>query len=610
MVSTYTDYRMYSQNTSRSLSRVASEPQVARDTAYFEANIGKVKSVDDFLNNYRLYNYAMKAYGLEDMAYAKAFMRKVLESDPTDSKSFANQLADSRYRTFAAAFQFGSNAPDIQTDDQEDSLIGLYTKQNAATVQSAADDTAYFQSKIATITSVDDLMHDSRLYNFALRAVGLDPGTASASQVRAALTSDLSDPASTANTLGGEYLDLAKSFNFATDGSATAGNAQSSVQTSTMVMEYASTDYAGRPDADAQVIINYFRNNVDGAKSVYDIINDNTFYYLMTTAFGLDPSTTPKDTVLKALESDLSDKNSFANKSGDKRLQDLAASFNIAADGSISTRRLAESLDNASHTAVLYNATVKSDTLSQRNATAETTYFVNTIGSVRTLDQFLADKRLVAYAEKAFGITDKPSTDTLRKALTSDVTDPKSYVNRLAPGYRDLALAFNFDTDGTIERNEPTQLQSKKEAITTADLYARMTMEQEAGDKNEGVRLALYFARKASSLSTPYDVLADKALVQVVYTALDVPSSVSASDIDKQANLIKQRLDVSTLKDPATLNKFLVRFCAMYDMQNTDSQATSPTAILFGNITNGSTSTVGFDTTLVSKLAGMKTSRW
>lgn len=36
----------------------------------------------------------MKACGLEDMTYAKAFMKKVLESDLSDSSSFANSLSD------------------------------------------------------------------------------------------------------------------------------------------------------------------------------------------------------------------------------------------------------------------------------------------------------------------------------------------------------------------------------------------------------------------------------------------------------------------------------------------------------------------------------------
>jgi hypothetical protein len=61
MLSTYLTYRMQAQDLSRTLTRVAAEPQVARDAQYFKDNIGKVKSVDDFLNNPRLYNFATQA---------------------------------------------------------------------------------------------------------------------------------------------------------------------------------------------------------------------------------------------------------------------------------------------------------------------------------------------------------------------------------------------------------------------------------------------------------------------------------------------------------------------------------------------------------------------
>jgi len=58
--------------------------------------------------------------------------------------------------------------------------------------------------------------------------------------------------------------------------------------------------------------------------------------------------------------------------------------------------------------------------------------------------------------------------------------------------------------------------------------------------------------------------------------------------------MIERRLDVADLQDPKKLDKFLVRFSALYDMQNTDT-TTSAQSILFGN--SGST---GFDQTLVS----------
>src|SRR5215469_2912923 len=128
MVSTYFSYSYVARNLAQSLTRVAQQTDVSRDAAYYKANIGKVRTVDDLMKDYRLYHYATKAFGLEDMAYAKAFMKKVLQSDLSDPKSFANKLVDKRYQAFAAAFSFvGGEKRVAQSENQTDEMIGLYT---------------------------------------------------------------------------------------------------------------------------------------------------------------------------------------------------------------------------------------------------------------------------------------------------------------------------------------------------------------------------------------------------------------------------------------------------------------------------------------------------
>ena len=106
MLTAAASYKLISDNMTRSLKQAADAPDVKRATAYYLKNIVNVKSIDDFLGNDQVYRYAMKAFGLGDMAYAKAFMRKVLEEGVDSSTSFANTLSDKRYRDFAAAFDF------------------------------------------------------------------------------------------------------------------------------------------------------------------------------------------------------------------------------------------------------------------------------------------------------------------------------------------------------------------------------------------------------------------------------------------------------------------------------------------------------------------------
>jgi hypothetical protein len=68
VTSTYATYQSMTRDMARTTTQVENEPQVKRETEYYLANIGKVKTVDDFVNNTRLLNYDIKAFGLDDMA--------------------------------------------------------------------------------------------------------------------------------------------------------------------------------------------------------------------------------------------------------------------------------------------------------------------------------------------------------------------------------------------------------------------------------------------------------------------------------------------------------------------------------------------------------------
>lgn len=227
MVSTYLSYDLVNRDLKGSLDRIAKSPQVAREQAYYDANIGKVATVDEFLDDYRLYSYAMKANGLEDMTYAKAFMKKVLDSDLTDTNSFANKLTDDRYRKFAESFQFSTENTLVQTPRQVDGLIETFKQTKAAEADSVAAESKYFKSRIASITSVDQLLGESRMRDFVLKAFDLDTKYWSKDHLSKVLTSDVSDPNSYVNTTTAKnktnLIALAEQFNFNASGTLDPG---------------------------------------------------------------------------------------------------------------------------------------------------------------------------------------------------------------------------------------------------------------------------------------------------------------------------------------------------------------------------------------------------
>jgi hypothetical protein len=206
----------------------------------------------------------------------------------------------------------------------------------------------------------------------------------------------------------------------------------------------------------------------------------------------------------------------------------------------------------------------------------ETEYYLAHIEKVKSVDDFLADRRLFAYAMKAFGLGDLSYAKALmRKVLVEGVDKPDSLANTLTDQrYREFVEAFNFARYG-----ETTTIFDRTRQ-GTVDRYVRQTLEEDAGAQNEGVRLALYFARKAPTITNPYGILADAALLKVVQTALGISPATAALDIDKQAEMISQKLDIDDLKDPDKVARFLNRFASLWDLGQ-GSTASSAPALLF-----------------------------
>ncbi len=206
----------------------------------------------------------------------------------------------------------------------------------------------------------------------------------------------------------------------------------------------------------------------------------------------------------------------------------------------------------------------------------EGAHYLARIGEIDTVEQFLADDRVYRYAMRAHGLEDMIYAKAfMRKVLTEGIDDRESFANSLADQrFRDFVGTFNFARYGAAATTFSRAQQG------TVDNYVRQTLEVTAGQENDGVRLALYFQRRASSVTSTYSLLADKALLKVTQVALGLSESTAALDIDRQAELISRDLDVADLKDGAKLDRFLTRFTALWDIANPRSAGTSAPALL------------------------------
>ncbi|OCP00299.1 MULTISPECIES: DUF1217 domain-containing protein [unclassified Ensifer] len=802
MVSTYLDFSRITRDLRSSLNRIAQQPQIAREIEYYKENIGKVKTAEEFLDDYRLYSYAMKAHGLEDMTYAKAFMRKVLESDLSDDNSFANRLNDERYRNFAAAFSFSSSKPVAQTSAQLDALIGLYNDRinNLDTVMRG--EMAYFGAAMDLVTDVDQFLGNERLREFAFPLFDLDPKTYSHAEIRSALTREPADliadrmaavarqdeatklrtdlgnritalreidsltaqladapaadkpaiqakideqnaivadldarlpprdqaPALMASlkdeldTLARRirgvetYIKLAETFNFNSDGTVPAGEKAISDAKKTMLNErYVFTRPGTTPlgsdrltGAGALLNKDYYEGKIGSITNVSDLVNDSRIFTYLVTAFGLSSTTTVRSTIENILTSDINDPNSYVNKFGvgdNAAYKDLHAAFNFQADGTLQPGKTAQDADQMKKTSdgymvryndkgdaedaaqaksfkLLVNTMTSIDSLlnnssmrqfmlrafgleneelssrtlkriltsdlndprsyantlrderyvklvkafnfnpdgtlgapklaqsqpdimntaksyviamsrfgtddekkaAKEKAQAEAKYYATEIEKVETLDAFLKNRRLVDFALVSRGIDPETvKVGYLKDMFTSDLNDPKSFINTDPDGlkYRELVSSFNFDKDGKIVRGEAGQIQTRRGLVTTADLFLNQSLEESEGADNGGIRLALYFKRKAPEINTAYDILADRALFEVIKTAYSMPEGLQNAKIDAQAAYLERAVNIKDLQDPEKLEKLLQRFTALYDVEN-NTDVSPGLAILTG----------------------------
>jgi len=204
----------------------------------------------------------------------------------------------------------------------------------------------------------------------------------------------------------------------------------------------------------------------------------------------------------------------------------------------------------------------------------ETDYYRQNITSVRSVEEFLKNDRLYNYAIKAWGLGEMGFAKGMIKKVLSDPDFANGLIDKR---YREFAKAFDFKTNGA-------QTTSGELAThATVNKYMQQTLEEHTGETNEGARLALYFTRTIGAMvqkgnlskeGWTYQLISDKALRQVVFTALAIPEQVGASDVDAQKRMLEKRISYDTLADSKKLEKFIGQFSAMYDRQhNTPTDA-------------------------------------
>src|SRR5579863_1359825 len=118
-------------------------------------------------------------------------------------------------------------------------------------------------------------------------------------------------------------------------------------------------------------------------------------------------------------------------------------------------------------------------------------YYTANIGKVTSIDDFVGNYRLLSYALNAFGLgAQVNSTALVKQVLEGGVANPNSLANTL-PQWKAFATAFNFVGQGAAS------ISSSSAVATTESDYVEGQLENNQGQQDVGVQLAMYFNRVA-----------------------------------------------------------------------------------------------------------------
>lgn len=165
----------------RQLESLRGEARHKREAEAFQERIASIKTPEDFVKDYEVYSFVMKAFDLEDQIFGRGMIRKVLESDPSDDTSLVNRLTNANLGELHEALGFttadGSQVPDFSDSAWQQGVIDRYFETvflNENNEQNATVGTVLeFQSKVSEIDSWLDVLKDREMGEFFRTALGL-----------------------------------------------------------------------------------------------------------------------------------------------------------------------------------------------------------------------------------------------------------------------------------------------------------------------------------------------------------------------------------------------------------------------------------------------------
>ncbi|CAH2605616.1 conserved protein of unknown function (plasmid) [Rhodovastum atsumiense] len=538
------------------------DPVLKREIAYFRDKAPKATTPEALLKDPRLEEIALTAFGLTAQIGMQGLMKQVLASDVTDKTSAAARMTDPRYRSIAAAFNYGAKVTAAQAAVASTAAVEIKDPGQAfnsfsgnfggVSVKDVWLTDAVTPDQIAAKLQAAFRRADGNRSDITVKALGfklqfsdaLGRGTAQDFTFDTGENVPGATAASTTVTLDGLDKGVFQSF---------AGSFAN------VALKDVDLTKATTPGQVAAILQSAFQK-ADGGRTDITVTADGSNLVLTDgRSRGLSHSFT------------------FAAKSEGPTAGASATSLTL--------KDLNGSLGFDSFSGHFAGVTVENVDLSSASTPAQ----------------------VASALQAAFHKADNYSSSI---SVTAD-GDTLTFKDRQGGGTTD-SFIFAAASDGTTAA-APTKLVAGSQAVAqqggpavtsknfidqVVQLYTQAKFEQVVGDtSSDALRKALYAQRQLPKITNWYSVISDRPLANVIQTAFGLPDTFVKLDVDRQVSMLKSKMDVKDFQNPTKLAALLNKFVSMSMANGTDVPASStsatslnPAVMMLGNMTGISAS--------------------
>jgi hypothetical protein len=154
--------------------------QHSRAIDSFLSQVKDIETVDQFVDNYEVYSFVMKAFDLEDQIFGKAMIKAALKSNIEDDEALINRLTDPRIKDLYDAMGFGEDGEgNINTilSSWRNRMVDRYVDRIFVNGQAEQNNTVgaalEFRRRAAEIDGPFDVLKNVDTANFMRKVLGL-----------------------------------------------------------------------------------------------------------------------------------------------------------------------------------------------------------------------------------------------------------------------------------------------------------------------------------------------------------------------------------------------------------------------------------------------------